>query len=232
MRRFEFFSGRGVAELVRKEWTVDGVKREALIALPTKTAGAPIIFAFHGHGGTEGYAARRWNLHSLWPEAIVVYGQGLPTITPNDRTGGGNGWQMGNFGFRPNRDKLFFDAMLATARKEWKVNEKKIYVTGHSNGAGFTYYLWGEYPTLFAALAPVSGGGERLIQNAKPCPILIIGAKNDTIVSWDIQQRGLDAAKKVNGSKAPVEVVLHEGGHAYPDMAPAKIIAFFKKHSR
>lgn len=232
MKFFSLFLPLDVLDLARREWKVDGVPREALVSLPAKPAGAPIIFAFHGHGGTAAFAARRWGLHTLWPEAIVVYAQGLPTATQRDRGGKEAGWQMWEFGLRPNRDRLFFDAMLETARKEWKVNEKRIYVTGHSNGGGFTYFLWGKKPTLFAALAPVSGGGERLIENARPCPILVIGAKNDTIVPWETQQRAIDAAKKINGTKAPVEVFIHQGGHAYPDQAPGKIIAFFKKYSR
>ena len=217
--------------VARKEWSVGGTKRTAEIFLPTKTEGAPIVFGFHGHGGTGGYCARRWNLQALWPEAIFVYPNGLPTKTPHDLDGGKPGWQMFGGGLLlPNRDLAFFEAMRETAKKEWKVDEKQIYCTGHSNGAGFTYYLWGQKPTLFAALGVVAGAGERLIRNAKPCPLLVIGAKNDPIVKWDQQQAAIDAAKRINSEKAPVEVVLHEGGHEYPSTAPEKIIQFFKKH--
>lgn len=139
---------------------------------------------------------------------------------------------MGDSRLRPNRDRQFFDAVLETARKEWKCDPKRIYATGHSNGGGFTYYLWGQNPALFAALAPVSGGGDRLIRDAKPCPLLVIGAKNDTIVPWETQQRAIDAAKTINGSRAPVELFIHDGGHTFPKSAPEKIIAFFKKHHR
>ncbi|MES2459755.1 MAG: dienelactone hydrolase family protein [Armatimonadota bacterium] len=232
MALFPQFRRFGGTDTIRKEWQIDGVLREALVALPPKTAGAPLIFAFHGHGGTAGFAARRWRLHTLWPEAIVVCPQGMPTVTPRDLAGTRSGWQMLDLTAKPNRDLRFFDALLETARKEWKCDAKRLYVTGHSNGGGFTYYLWGQKPTLFAALAPVSGGGERLIRDAKPCPLLVIGAKNDPIVSWDTQQRAIEAAKKVNGSRAPVEVSLHDGGHTYPDDAPEKIIAFFRKHHR
>ena len=217
---------------IQKEWSVKGVKRTAVVVLPPKPEGAPIVFGFHGHGGTGGYCSRRWNLQKHWPEAIFVYPNGLATRTPRDPEGGEPGWQMFGGGLIANRDLDLFEAMLETAKKEWKVDEKQIYCTGHSNGAGFTYYLWGQKPTLFAALAAVAGGGERLIRNAKPCPLLAIGAKNDEIVKWDQQQAVIDAAKKLNGSKAPVEVMLHEGGHAYPNSAPEKIIAFFKKYKR
>ena len=68
-------------ELVREQWTVDGVVREAIISIPpeAKTKPAPLVFAFHGHGGNPTFVARSFHLHTAWPEAIVVYPQGLNT---------------------------------------------------------------------------------------------------------------------------------------------------------
>ena len=68
-------------ELTRREWKIDGVAREALVHIPAtaKTTAAPIIFAFHGHGGSMKNAAKMFGFENLWPEAIVVYMQGLNT---------------------------------------------------------------------------------------------------------------------------------------------------------
>src|SRR5882724_2903294 len=65
----------------RREWKVDGVIREALVFIPAKakTEPTPVIFAFHGHGGSMDNAARMFGYHRQWPEAIVVYMQGLHT---------------------------------------------------------------------------------------------------------------------------------------------------------
>lgn len=219
-------------EPLRRTWTVNGTSREALVVLPAKPEGAPVIFAFHGHGGTMRFAVRKFQLDTLWPEAIIVYPQGLPTKTPNDAAGDKAGWMLFGGGLIPNRDLSFFEAMLSTLRKEFAIDEKRIYSMGHSNGAAFTYYLWGQRPTLFAALASVAGAGERLIRAAKPCPLLHIGSKKDPIVKWEQQAAVIEAAKRINGSQAPVEVSLHDQGHLYPDDASARIIAFFKAHSR
>src|SRR4051794_33539337 len=69
------------ANLVQKSWTVDGVEREALLAAPasTKQSPAPLVFVWHGHGGTMRNSARSFHIHTLWPEAVVVYPQGLNT---------------------------------------------------------------------------------------------------------------------------------------------------------
>jgi polyhydroxybutyrate depolymerase len=218
------------AALPTLEWKLDGTTRRALVHFPAITNGAPIIFAFHGHGGTMNYAARKFRLHELWPEAVVVYPQGLPTVTPRDLKGSLPGWNMLPLG--SNRDLKFFDAMLDTARSEWKIDTNRVYVTGHSNGGGFTYLLWGERGDKLAAVAPVAAAGGRLLSGAKPCPVLHIAGKNDAIVDFKSQERAVEAARKVNSTNAPVEFVVHDDGHVYPSDAPGKIVAFFKQHAR
>jgi len=46
--------------LMRCEWNMDGVVREALVQIPpkAKAEAPPIVFAFHGHGGSMHNAAR------------------------------------------------------------------------------------------------------------------------------------------------------------------------------
>ena len=141
------FAGNSVSaadNLTRMEWKVDGVAREALVYAPAtaKTDPSPVVFAFHGHGGTMKYAANKFAYHKHWPEAIVVYMQGLNTPGAlTDPEGKLPGWQK-TFGDQGDRDLKFFDAVLATLKKDYKVDEKRIYATGHSNGGGFTYLLW------------------------------------------------------------------------------------------
>jgi polyhydroxybutyrate depolymerase len=60
----------------KMEWTIGDKKREALIYLSAKTdKPAPVVFAFHGHGGTAAHAARTFAYQTHWPEAIIVYMQ-------------------------------------------------------------------------------------------------------------------------------------------------------------
>src|ERR1051326_4735523 len=84
--------------LARREWNVDGVVREALVYAPAKakSEASPVVFAFHGHGGSMSNAARQFGYHRLWPEAIVVYMQGLNTPGRlTDPEGQKAGWQFG-----------------------------------------------------------------------------------------------------------------------------------------
>ena len=108
---------------------MDGVKREALVVAPAKPGKSPpLLFVFHGHGGTAKHAAARYAYHKHWPEAVTVYPQGLPTPGKlTDPEGKRTGWQHG-LGEQKDRDLAFFDAMLASLKKDpwadyWKTRQ-------------------------------------------------------------------------------------------------------------
>lgn len=239
------------AELQRREWKVDGVTREALVSIPSDrpAEGLPVVFAFHGHGGSMAQASRSFPIHRLWPGALVVYPQGLPTVGQlTDPAGSRNGWQ-GVPGSEGDRDLKFFDAMLASLRKDCPVDEHRIYATGHSNGGGFTYLLWAERGDVFAAFAPSSALLARGFQKFKPKPVLHVGSPQDPLVKFAWQEEMIDYVLKLNGcgpfkpaamgyttypssNGHEVAVYLHDGGHKYPTAAPALIVKFFQTHAR
>jgi polyhydroxybutyrate depolymerase len=190
------------AELQPRAWQVDGVTREALVSVPAgtaPTAGWPVVFAFHGHGGTMQQASRSFPIHQVWPDAIVVYPQGLPTPSPLvDREGRWPGWQA-MAGAQGDRDLKFFDAMLADLRAKMPIDDKRIYATGHSNGGLFTYLLWAERGDVFAALAPSAALLVRGFQKFQPKPVLHIGSPEDLLVKFAWQERMIDFVLRLNG---------------------------------
>jgi len=244
-------------DLTRREWTIDGTAREALLHLPpaAKTTPSPVVFAFHGHGGTMQRAAAMFDYHRAWPEAIVVYMQGLNTPSQLvDPEGKRPGWQ--NLpGLHGDRDLKFFDAVLAEIKAENKVDEKRIYSTGHSNGGGFTYLLWRTRGDVFAAVAPSAAAGSgnawtTHLAALKPKPALHLAGEKDDLVKYEWQQRGMEALKKLNGcdetgvewaknctlypskTGTPVVTLIHPGAHNFPPEAPALFVKFFKEHAK
>lgn len=239
--------------LVRREWVVDGVKREALVFVPTtaKEQPAPLVFGFHGHGGNMGNSARSYHIHLLWPEAIVVYPQGLNTPGRlTDPEGKKPGWQS-TVGDQGDRDLKFFDAMLTSMRNEFKVDDARIYSTGHSNGGGFTYLLWAARGDQFAAFAPSASAASRTREQLKPKPVLHIAGEADPLVkfAWqEAQIRALITLNQCGDSQAweldpncsyypskvgcPVITAIHPGDHAYPKEAPEVIVKFFKSQAK
>jgi polyhydroxybutyrate depolymerase len=235
---------------------VDGTVREALLYAPAsaKAAPAPLVFAFHGHGGNMNNAARSYHIHTLWPEAIVIYPQGLNTPSKLvDPEGKKPGWQN-IAGEQGDRDLKFFDAMLASLESKFKVDTKRIYSTGHSNGGGFTYLLWAERGDKFAAFGPSAAAAKRalpIMGGLKPKPMIHIAGENDPLVKFEWQKLTMEAVRKGNhcgegtsweGVKgctlypskvgAPVVTFIHPGTHTYATEAPGLIVKFFKEHAQ
>src|SRR4051794_21575421 len=179
------------------KWPVDGEERTALVYLPANGKDkAPVVFGFHGHGGNMHFAARGMHFQEAWPEAIVIYPQGLPT--PGivlDQQGTKPGWQY-EAKQQGDRDLKFVDAILATLHEKFSVDDSRIYATGFSNGGLFTYVLWAERPHIFAAFAP--GGAILLpaVHLTQPRPVLVFGGKQDRLAKFTRQRETIDELRK------------------------------------
>jgi polyhydroxybutyrate depolymerase len=239
-----------VAAPLPMHWTVEGVERQALVFPPSPSAAGvrvPVVFAFHGHGGNMRGAAGSMRFQTLWPEALVIYMQGLPTPSKIDPQGTRPGWQH-EIGEQGDRDLKFFDAVLASLRSRYPVDDHRIYATGFSNGAFFSYLLWASRGSTFAAFAPCAGLLWSTLHLAEPKPILQIAGKADPLVHLsDVEQtvatvRALDGAQGAGSAcgprctlypstkNAPVELIVHPGGHVFPPWATKKIVQFLKAH--
>jgi polyhydroxybutyrate depolymerase len=229
-------------------FTVDGVKREALVFAPKETKEkAPLVFAWHGHGGNMHGFSQLMHLQTLWPEAIVVYPQGLPTVSGGDPQGMKPGWQA-EAGTNGDRDLKFFDEMLKTFRQKFSVDDERIYSAGFSNGAFFSYLLWSARPRPLAAFAICAGKLFPTDQLTEPRAVLVIAGKNDPKVNIQDQQQAIDTARQLDNANGqgqscgaictlypspnhtPVMTFIHPGGHVYPPWASDPVVKFFKAH--
>jgi polyhydroxybutyrate depolymerase len=240
-------SSAAQAEVMR--WTVDGVSRQALVFAPAAAGNGkvPLVFAFHGHGGNMRGAALAMGFQRAWPGALVVYMQGLPTASKVDPQGLRPGWQHepGELG---DRDLKFFDAVLATLRQKYPVDDRRIYATGFSNGGFFTYLLWAERGKTFAAFAPCAGLIWPTLHLTEPRPALQVGGKGDRLVHLADLEQTIETVRQLDGATAagsscganctlypspkgtPVETFLHSGGHVFPPAATGLIVQFFQQH--
>ena len=105
----------------------------------------------------------------------------------------------GGTGQDDDRDLALVDAALTSLREEFKVDEARIYSTGFSNGANFTYLLWAERPAVFAAFAPVAARLRPSVQLAQPRPIFHIAGTEDAQILYADQLSAIEAARRANG---------------------------------
>src|SRR5262249_54094918 len=129
----------------------------------------------------------------------VVYMQGLPTPGKlTDPEGKRPGWQQAA-GDQSDRDLKFFDEVLKSLKADCKIDEKRIYCAGHSNGGAFTYLLWEQRGDVFPAFAPPGSVATRYIPKMKPHPVLHVAGEKDPLVKFEWQKAGIDALKKLDG---------------------------------
>jgi len=240
---------------VEKTWTVDGVKRTALVRVPAGVSGQlAVVFGWHGHGGRSTHSAGRWGYGEIDTASILVFPQGLPTVSPLvDKEGRMPGWQT-SVTSEGGRDIKLFDTILADLKKQHAVDDRRIYSMGHSNGAAFSYLLWQARPEVLAAIGSVAGS---LRGDGKPpssLPVIHVAGENDPLVKFTWQQATFASVKRFNGcadegkawakegvldatiyasSKgAPLVTAIHGGGHEYAKGSTELIVRFFKENPK
>lgn len=244
--------GKGQAptdDLSRREWTVDGSQRTALVHIPTQAGTKPsaLVFVFHGHGGTMEEAAKQFAIHKHWPAAIVVYMQGLKTPQGNDPKGQHSGWQYLP-GEQKDRDVHFFDTVLADLSEKYKVDDKRVFAAGFSNGGGFSIALWSARSDKLPATASVCMRVfDKVLPELKPKPFLMAAGKDDGLQRLDMMENSLKKVVELNECEAgklwsqkgctlypspkgnPVLFMVHNSGHEVPRAAQTAVVDFFNE---
>ena len=166
---------------------VDGVTRTYNLYIPATydgTLSVPLVFNFHGYTSDMVSQAGYGDFRPISDTAnfLLIHPQGLDI-------GGGLGWN--NFlNYSPtNYDYAFISQLIDTLEVNYKVDEKRIYSTGMSNGGFMSYDLACFMSNRFAAVASVTGGMVQSHINAcnpeRRVPIMQIHGTNDLTVLYN-----------------------------------------------
>ena len=234
------YAGPALAQ--RVTFHVGADVREAVIYAPLAPPAdrkLPVVLAFHGRGSNTTQFQYTF-FDQSFREGVVVYLQGLSD---------GDGipaWQLER-GQHGDRDLKLVDAVLASLRETYNVDDDRIFAMGFSNGAAFSYLLWAERPETFAAFAIVSGRA-RTIRPTEPRPVFHVNGELDE--AFTDQEATVRISVAVNGSAAPegrcgagctiagagtpapVMSLVHSEGHVFPQQISPLIAAFFREHAR
>jgi polyhydroxybutyrate depolymerase len=234
-----------------ESYLVRGVERAAVVVVPKALSHpVPLVFVFHGHGGSGPNIERRFDIEGLWPDAIVAYPDGLvghKGIT--DPAGVETGWQT-QLGESGDRDIAFYDAMLGALRSNLPVDGDRIYLMGHSNGSAFVSLLLNQRGGAIAATANMSSQPSARLLDGDPVRSMFMSmGKSDPIVPYANQQRSIPLAEHklgvdpnaatVNGDlrsekgrgNIELETYIYAGGHEPPPEVPRLVVEFFQRHT-
>lgn len=181
----------------------------------------PLILFLHGSGetGTDGERQIKVGLASA-----IKKKDNFPflAVFPQSQKGG---WQA-----KSNEGKRAM-SILAEVEKSYKVDSKRIYLTGLSMGGYGTWSLALAHPNRWAAIAPICGGGDPAnADKIKDIPCWCFHGDADTAVNVKKSRDMIDALKKAGGSPRYTEY--EKVGHNSWDRAyaTAELYDWFLKH--
>lgn len=237
------------------ELTVSDSLRRAVVISPKDNARpAPLVFVYHGRRGLLPSSINNIPIYRYWPEAIIVYSQGL-WIDGGNKIKWGTGWQMPNKK-SVRRDVRLFDAQLEYLIRHFNVDTNRIFAMGHSNGGGMTGGLWSVRSEKLAGICiscSSSNTDNPLVQFRPAKPVFFLLAEEDQLVDNDKykayiryivgkQTTGTGSAEggyldegemmryDAAADGAEVMTYFYPGRHRFNPAALPYIVTFFKRH--
>jgi polyhydroxybutyrate depolymerase len=177
----------GLAQQTRYDTlTHDGLERVYILYVPASYTGSdsvPLVFSFHGAGGTAQYQMESYDFRPMADSAgfLVAYPQGAPV---------GPGVAVWNIGTDTTRadDIGFVQAMIDSLSGRYNINRDRVYATGMSMGGFLSIHLAGRLSGEIAAIAAVAGtmtqGMYESSAPVHPTPLLQIHGTSDPLVPY------------------------------------------------
>jgi polyhydroxybutyrate depolymerase len=162
-------SDLGVAADVEQKIHIDGIDRHYLVHVPPgppKGDAVPLLLVLHGGGGSASLAAKqtRFNDDAEREGYVVAYPDGTDRLRPLMNLIAGRGfltWNAGGccgYAMEHNvNDVGFLRSVVAAIEQSHRIDTRRIYAAGISNGGMMAYRLACEASDIFAAVGIVSG---------------------------------------------------------------------------
>jgi predicted peptidase len=209
------------------------VSTDYLLFLPKayKAAGKmewPLIYFLHG-AGERGINVWRTGIHG--PPKVVREQPDFPFIVVSPQCAPGQRWD---------NDTLL--ALLDEIIHKYRVDTRRVYLTGLSMGGYGTWSLGLAHPERFAAIAPVCGGGDQItvllpdpkkIAALKSLGIWAFHGAKDPVVEVGESERMVKALRKAGCTDIELTIYPEAGHNAWAETyANPKLYDWFLQHRR
>lgn len=195
-------------------------------------AALPVMFVFHGAGGTGEQMQMATGFDALADQV------GLVTVYPNGEMGnapwnvGRNVCPPGNFVSTTQDDIAYVEHMLEDVAKDQCIDRDRVFATGFSMGGYFANELGCRAGrSIFRAIAPHSGGAHRGACPGAPLPVLILHGDSDSLINYRCGTQARDYWVERNGCSAEIDRLEITGGYCdynrdCPEQAPVVMCTF------
>lgn len=193
--------------------TVNGKSRTYKLYVPSNVKeNCPFVLSLHGASGSSNDKSPFGTDVAEWAGCIVAYPQGLPTPFPIGFGNSANGWTATG---EINDDVQFLLSLIDDVASKHKIDRKRLYCCGFSNGGMMTYALSCACSDIFAAFASISGYQlnefHLRLTGKRPVPFLHIHGKSDNFVLYEFMPKIVSQMVMRNGAN-PVPVKTTKSG--------------------
>lgn len=206
--------------------------------VPTSYDGSrpfPLIVALHGLGGTEDSFFE--NYDRAFPPLAERHGY-IVAAPMGYRVDGFYGWGLGTPPADPatrrvqERSEADVMEVLRLVRQQYKIDETRIYLAGHSMGAIGTWRIGPKYPDLWAAMAMFAGQGDpSTLERIRHVPQIAVHGDKDPTVNVRGSRAMVARARELGMEITYIEV---PGGNHSNVVAPnmPAVFEFFNAHRK
>lgn len=184
----------GTGKFMSNVGDIGGRSRVFLTYVPQNLKpGAPLLIMFHGGGG-DGPMARlgTGGVYDHLADRdgfVVIYPYGIGSSWNTCRKAQSNvarRWDVDDIGF--------VEAMIEQSVRNYGIDRKRVFATGHSNGGQISYRLLLERPDLVAGVAAVSSNlpaprNMDCVPKNVPTPVMTINGTADPVALYNGGQR-------------------------------------------
>jgi predicted esterase len=145
----------------------------------------PLMVFLHG-SGEAGSDIEKVKMHG--PPKLIEQGKQYPFIVVSPQAPENEGWEP-----------QVIIRMIRGLQSKYKIDKERIYLTGLSMGGFGTWNIASKFPSVFAAIAPVCGGGDTTqVMKLKHLPVWCFHGAKDDVVNPEQSYRMVRALKKFN----------------------------------
>ena len=162
----------------------------------------PLVIFLHGSGerGDDNVSQLK---HGLYYFASQEGMQEFPATIIAPQCPEGERWSTGELEPNPTEPMRMTQELIASLASSEDVDPNRIYVTGLSMGGFGTFDLIAREPSIFAAAAPLCGGGDtrpEIVERIKQTPLWVIHGDKDSVVDVENSREMVKALRDAGSS--------------------------------
>ena len=172
--------------------SIDAGRGELPVTVPASHTGdtaAPLIVLLHTYGRTGAVQDEYMSLSALADAYgfIMVAPDGTPSAAENnprfwDASAACCNWEGAELD-----DSAYLIGVIDAVKAQYRIDEKRVFLLGHSNGAFMAHRMAHDHSDRIAAIVSLAGADQSVERPAPPHPVhvLQIHGDADTAISYD-----------------------------------------------